>query len=107
MNQIPKMPISKTINPTPPTPVQMGPSRPTLGGSSNGVNAPGVLGQPVIQKPTPIVGWQLEGDDGRVLSKKKLDELVRQVTGTDGGGAMSGEVEEVRHPRLIFASPLS
>lgn len=106
MSSLPKMPIAKTINPTPPTPVQMAQSRPTMAGPGNGVGAPGVMGQPVIQKPP---GFQLEGDDGRVLNKKKLDELVRQVTGADGGGALSGEVEEVSyiHPvsKFILLTP--
>lgn len=54
------------------------------------------MGQPAIAKPP---AFQLEGDQASgVLSKKKLDELVRQVTG--GGEAMNREtltpeVEEV------------
>jgi transcription initiation factor TFIID subunit 12 len=56
-----------------------------------------MMGQPAIAKPP---AFQLEGGEGSgVLSKKKLDELVRQVTG--GGEAMNREtltpeVEEVR-----------
>ena len=43
----------------------------------------------------------LEGDENRVLSKKKLDELVRQVTGSGEptGEALSPEVEEVSRSR--------
>lgn len=56
-----------------------------------------MLGQPAMQKQP---GFTLEGEEGRVLSKKKLDELVRQVTG--GGEGLSAEAEEVSsHPLLI------
>ncbi|KAK8227371.1 transcription initiation factor TFIID subunit A-domain-containing protein [Phyllosticta capitalensis] len=72
----PKMPIPKNLPPQPPHPVNMGPARPTMGGPSNG--APGMLGQPVVSAHPQ---YHLEGDESRVLSKKKLDELVRQVTG--------------------------
>ncbi|KAB2568899.1 Transcription initiation factor TFIID subunit 12 [Lasiodiplodia theobromae] len=87
----PKMPIPKTLNAPPPHPVTMGPARPTLGGPSNG--APGMMGQPVIAGHPQ---YHLEGDENRVLSKKKLDELVRQVTGSGEptGEALSPEVEE-------------
>ncbi|KAL1639298.1 Transcription initiation factor TFIID subunit 12 [Diplodia intermedia] len=87
----PKMPIPKTLNAPPPHPVNMGPARPTLGGPSNG--APGMMGQPVIAGHPQ---YHLEGDENRVLSKKKLDELVRQVTGVGEptGEALSPEVEE-------------
>ena len=41
----------------------------------------------------------MEGEGDRVLSKKKLDELVRQVTGggqgLDGGEGLTPDVEEV------------
>jgi len=87
-----KMPIPKTLNVAQPQPVSMGPARPTMGGPGNG--APGMMGQPVMQKlPT----FQLEGEGDRVLSKRKLDELVRQVTGGGegpGGESLTPEVEE-------------
>lgn len=45
------------------------------------------MGQPALSKPM----FSLEGSEqGGVLSKKKLDELVRQVTG--GGEGMGGEL---------------
>ncbi|KAG0647096.1 Transcription initiation factor TFIID subunit 12 [Hyphodiscus hymeniophilus] len=92
-----KMPIPKhlperaTAQPQPVTMVQ---SRPTLsGGPSNSGN--GVIGQPVLQRQP---GYNLDADDGRVLNKKKLDELVRQVTGggegLGGGEALTPDVEE-------------
>ncbi|EUC49869.1 hypothetical protein COCMIDRAFT_83531 [Bipolaris oryzae ATCC 44560] len=84
----PKMPIPRHLNVTSPQAVHMGQSRPTMSGPTNG--APGPMGQPVIPRPPP---FQLEGDGDRVLSKRKLDELVRQVTG-GSEEALTPEVEE-------------
>lgn len=90
-----KWPTSKNLNVSPLTPVAMGPARPTLsGGPSTGATGP--MGQPAIQKHP---GYVLEGQGERVLSKNKLEELVRQVTGgVDGEGAeaLDPDVEEVR-----------
>ncbi|KAF2268444.1 hypothetical protein CC78DRAFT_565346 [Lojkania enalia] len=85
----PKMPIPRTLNVSTPQPVQMGQARPTMSGPTNG--APGPMGQPVITK---FPQFQLEGEGDRVLSKRKLDELVRQVTG-GSEDALTPEVEEV------------
>ena len=100
-----KMPIPKDLNLQPTQPVSMGPSRPTL---TNGPVAMGPMGQPAIQRHP---GYVLEGEGERVLSKKKLEELVRQVTGGTGGEGEEGEgltaeVEEVR-PTLISSLLLS
>lgn len=84
-----KIPRTLVVNPV--TPVPMAPARPTFGGASNG--APGMMGQPAIAKQP---GFILEGEGDRVLSKKKLDELVRQVTGGGEGDGLTPEVEEVR-----------
>ncbi|KAK3173389.1 hypothetical protein OEA41_006718 [Lepraria neglecta] len=80
-----KMPIPKDLPLNPPQPVSMGPSRPTL---TNGPVAMGPMGQPAIQRHP---GYVLEGKGERVLSKKKLEELVRQVTGGTGGEGEEGE----------------
>lgn len=89
-----KMPIPKDLKVPQPQPVAMGPARPTLtGGPSNG--AMGSMGQPAIQKHP---GYVLEGDGERVLGRKKLEELVRQVTGgVDGeeGETLTAAAEEV------------
>lgn len=85
----PKLPIPRTLNVTAPAPVAMGQARPTMSGPTNG--AAGQMGQPVINKLPP---FQLEGEGDRVLSKRKLDELVRQVTG-GSEDALTPEVEEV------------
>ncbi|CAE6997793.1 hypothetical protein CFE70_000550 [Pyrenophora teres f. teres 0-1] len=84
----PKMPIPRHLNVAAPLPVHMGQARPTMGGPTNG--APGPMGQPVIPRPPP---FQLEGEGDRVLSKRKLDELVRQVTG-GSEEALTPEAEE-------------
>ena len=78
-----------------PTGVSIGggvmPGRPTMNASSVGV-----MGQPAVQK-IPAYVHETEGD--RVLSKKKLDELVRQVSGgtAEGqeGNLLTPDVEEV------------
>lgn len=92
-----KMPIPKNLNVTQPQQVPMGPARPTLsGGPSTGAMAP--MGQPAIQKHPAYV---LEGEGERVLSKKKLEELVRQVTGggeSEEGEGLTAEAEEVSLP---------
>ena len=59
------------------------------------------MGQPALSKPM----FSLEGSEqGGVLSKKKLDELVRQVTG--GGEGMGGELltPEVEEVSLTFST---
>jgi transcription initiation factor TFIID subunit TAF12 len=74
-----KFPIPKTLPMDPRTqqPVAGPPSRPTLSNA-------GAMNQPNIQRAPPYV---LEGEGDHVLSKRKLDELVRQVTGSVGGGS--------------------
>ncbi|KAL8909276.1 MAG: hypothetical protein Q9207_000286 [Kuettlingeria erythrocarpa] len=92
-NNNPKMPIPRDLKVPQPQPVVMGPARPTLtGGPSNGAMGP--MGQPAIQKHP---GYVLEGDGERVLGRKKLEELVRQVTGgVDGeeGETLTAAAEE-------------
>ena len=102
-----KMPVPKDLPHIPPQPVSMGQSRPTM---TNGPLPMGPIGQPNIQRNP---GYVLEGDGERVLSKKKLEELVRQVTGGTGGEGEDGEsitadVEEVSttQPHLLHASSL-
>lgn len=89
-----KFPIPKELKVGPPQPVAMGPARPTLsGGPSNG--AMGQLGQPAIARHP---GYVLEGDGDRVLSKKRLQQLMREVTGASEGDdaeVMTPDVEEV------------
>ncbi|KAF9888449.1 Transcription initiation factor TFIID subunit 12 [Aspergillus nanangensis] len=84
------MAIPKNLNVPPPEPVTMSPARPSLsGGPSHG--AMGMMGQPAIQKHP---GYVLEGEGQRVLSKKMLDILVRQVTGGGEGEGLTPDAEE-------------
>ena len=97
-----KMPIPKDLKVAQPQPVAMGPARPTLsGGPSNGALGP--MGQPAIQK---IPGYVLEGDGERVLGRKKLEEIVRQVTGGDGEEKemLTPAAEEVQYKILVHLS---
>ena len=93
---IPKvLPEKATQIPTPAANMGgLGTGRPSYSGGSG--TPGGVMGQPVLAK-TPA--YQLEGDGERVLNKKKLDELVRQVCGgtAEGqeGNLLTPEVEEV------------
>ncbi|KAK5131539.1 hypothetical protein LTR08_000866 [Meristemomyces frigidus] len=82
-----KFPIAKSIQLDPrihSQPVPGPASRPTL------ANA-GMLGQPGLVRPA---AYTLEGEGDRVLSKRKLDELVRQVTGGGEDGFLAAEVED-------------
>jgi transcription initiation factor TFIID subunit 12 len=92
----PAQAITKNLQVTEPRPVHMPPSRPTLTGGA-GVGLPGSLGQPAI---ATLPGYVLEAsEDGRVLGKKKLNELVREVCGPgpeDQGEGLTPDVEEVR-----------
>lgn len=85
-------PISKSWQPQQPQPVNMGASRPTLSGANNGPVGP--MGQPAIQKPETFL---LQGAGDRVLERKKLDELYRQVCGADAGegDSLDPDVAEV------------
>jgi hypothetical protein len=77
-----KFPIGKTLtlDGRTTTAVQGQPSRPTYANS-------GMMGQPGLQRPAQFT---LEGEGDRVLSKRKLDELVRQVTGTVANPSSTG-----------------
>ncbi|KAH8880344.1 hypothetical protein GQ53DRAFT_670129 [Thozetella sp. PMI_491] len=95
-----KLPIPKVLPEKAtqvPTPVAamggLGNGRPSY---SAGSGIPGgVMGQPVMAK---MPAYQLEGEGERILNKKKLDELVKQVCGgtTEGqeGNLLTPEVEE-------------
>lgn len=94
------MVIPKNLNVPPPKPVPMAPDRPTLSsGPSHG--AMGMMGQPAIQKHP---GYVLEGEGQRVLSKKMLDVLVRQVTGGGEGEGLTPDAEEVSNNLSWFYS---
>jgi transcription initiation factor TFIID subunit 12 len=77
--------------------------RPTM--SQGGGTLGGVMNQPAVPR-IPAYSHEAEGD--HVLSKKKLDELVRQVCGgaAEGqeGNLLTPEVEEVSKTRLASCS---
>lgn len=96
---IPKHLPEKAAQPPQPVPTNLGgvtAGRPTYtqGGGTPG----GVMGQAVLPK-IPVV--QMEGEGERALTRKKLDDLVRQVCGGQAegqeGNALTPDVEEVRH----------
>jgi transcription initiation factor TFIID subunit 12 len=78
-----------------PQAVNMPASRPSYSGGPSG-SGMGVMQQPVVARPPSFV---VEGEAERVLNKRKLDELVRQVTGgggeVEGGEGLSADVEDV------------
>jgi len=86
------MAIPKTLNVSPPEAVQMPAARPSLSGGPSHPTV-GMMGQPAVQKHP---GYVLEGEGQRVLSKKMLDILVRQVTGGGEGEMLTPDAEEVR-----------
>jgi transcription initiation factor TFIID subunit 12 len=88
------MAIPKNLNISTPEPVSMPASRPSLSGGPSH-SAIGMMGQPAIQKHP---GYVLEGEGQRVLSKKMLDILVRQVTGGGEGEMLTPDAEEVSQP---------
>ncbi|KAJ5922592.1 hypothetical protein N7516_010295 [Penicillium verrucosum] len=89
-NRNTNMAIPKNLHTSTPEPVSMPGSRPSLsGGPSHGTM--GMMGQPAIQKHP---GYVLEGEGQRVLSKKMLDILVRQVTGGGEGEMLTPDAEE-------------
>lgn len=101
----PSLPISNTINVKPPTAVTVKGntmSRPTLtGGVANGVGQ--VLGTPAIMKlPSYELantnnGNSIPDNGGRVLTKRKLGELVQTIGADQGDGktVIDGDVEEL------------
>ncbi|KAK5075004.1 Transcription initiation factor TFIID subunit 12 [Lithohypha guttulata] len=85
-------PIPKNLQVADPTPVQMPPSRPTLNGGAN-VGLPGQIAQPAL---TTFPGYVLEqSEDGHLLSKKKLHDLVREVVGPNSDDQLTPEAEEI------------
>lgn len=74
--------------------------RPTISQGSGTLG--GVMNQPVMNR-VPAYNHEAEGD--HVLSKKKLDELVRQVCGGSAegqdGNLLTPEVEEVSRPMRL------
>jgi transcription initiation factor TFIID subunit 12 len=95
--------ITKNLQVSEPKPVHMPPSRPTFNGGAS-VGFPGQLGQPAI---ATLPGFVLESsEDGKLLSRKKLLELVREICGPGPVEQMSPETEEVSFAFFKFDSTL-
>lgn len=87
-----KFPIPKTLPDraiAPPAPVAMTTPRPTLSGPANGLG--GMIGQVPIEKQAGVI--MLDGGDGGIVSRKKLQELLREVGGPDE--IMTPQVEDL------------
>lgn len=96
-------PIPKNLQVSEPTSVQIPPSRPTLNGGAN-VGLPGQLAQPAL---TTFPGYVLEqSEDGHLLSKKRLQDLLREVLGTNAEDQLTPDAEEVSLNLALQASKL-
>lgn len=100
---VPTLPISSSINVKPPNPVVMKPGannlRPTLtGGSSTSlgqiVASPAITRMPTYEMAS---GGPMQDNSGRVLTKRKLTELVNSLGADEGDGktTIDGDVEEL------------
>lgn len=84
--------MPKNMQTSDPVPVAMPPSRPTLNGGA-GIGLPGQLQQPALQA---MPGYVLEtSEDGHITSRKKLQELVREVMGPHSEDMLTSDAEEV------------
>lgn len=100
---VPSIPILSTINVNPPNPIILKPGannvRPTLtGGSASGLGP--MMGSPaIVRMPTFEMAstGPIPDNSGRVLTKRKLTELVNTIGADEGDGktTMDGDVEEL------------
>lgn len=102
---VPSMPILSTINVKPVNPITLKPGannvRPTLtGGGATGLGQ--IMGSPaVVRMPTFDMASTSAGaipdNGGRVLTKRKLSELVNTIGADEGDGktTVDGDVEEL------------
>jgi len=84
------IPKTLSLDPRGQTAVAGPASRPTLSNQ-------GMIHNPGLQRPPP---YTLEGEGDRVLSKRKLDELVRQVTGSAPSDSGNGESASILAPEV-------
>lgn len=100
---VPSLPILSTINVNPPAPITLKPGannmRPTLaGGSASGLGP--MMGTPaIVRMPTFDMAstGPIPDNSGRVLTKRKLTELVNTIGADEGDGktTIDGDVEEL------------
>lgn len=99
----PSIPILSTINVNPPTPITLKPGannvRPTLtGGNASGLGP--MMGSPaIVRMPTFDMAstGPIPDNSGRVLTKRKLTELVNTIGADEGDGktTIDGDVEDL------------
>ncbi|OBA19675.1 hypothetical protein METBIDRAFT_18199, partial [Metschnikowia bicuspidata var. bicuspidata NRRL YB-4993] len=100
---VPSIPISSTINVKPHNPITLKPGannvRPTLtAGGSSGlgqvVNSPAMMRMPTFDMAST---GPIQDNGGRVLTKRKLTELVNTIGADEGDGktTIDGDVEEL------------
>lgn len=100
---VPTLPISSSINVKPSNPVILKPGvnnvRPTLTGGSSSSFGPIVSTPAVTRMPTyeTASGGPMQDNSGRVLTKRKLTELVSSLGADEGDGktTVDGDVEEL------------
>lgn len=103
---VPSIPISSSINVKPPTAVTLKPTsnnnRATLSsGVANGIGqilgTPAILKLPTYDLSTSSAGGTIPDNGGRVLTKRKLSELVNNIGADEGDGKtnIDGDVEEL------------
>ncbi|KAK6498579.1 Transcription initiation factor TFIID subunit 12 [Arthrobotrys musiformis] len=83
-----RLPIPKSLTMPAPTAVPVPPARPTLPGGTHAPSGSQVVGAPAIAKAPQ---FELDEASGGLLSKRKLQELVRQI---DPDESLDPEVEE-------------
>lgn len=100
---VPSIPILSTINVNPPNPITLKPGannvRPTLtGGGASGLGpmmgTPGIVRMPTFDMAS---SGPIPDNSGRVLTKRKLTELVNTIGADEGDGktTIDGDVEEL------------
>lgn len=100
---VPSMPILSTLNVKPHNPITLKPGqnsvRPTLtGGSTSGlgqvINSPAIMRMPTFDVAST---GPIQDNSGRVLTKRKLTELVNTIGADEGDGktTIDGDVEEL------------
>lgn len=103
---VPSIPISSSINVKPPTAVTLKPTsnnnRATLSsGVANGIGqilgTPAILKLPTYDLSSSGAGGAIPDNGGRVLTKRKLSELVNNIGADEGDGKtnIDGDVEEL------------
>lgn len=102
---LPSIPILSTINVKAPTAVPLKPNAMNraslMGGGANGMGqilgTPAILKMPAYELATGVGGDAIPDSSGRVLTKRKLNDLVNTIGADEGDGKtnIDGDVEEL------------